>query len=414
LAFWRRGHGRWIPDVVRCIVMRPAWSVCAVATAGAMVVAFAGCANIWGFQDGILEGDATTEVGGSVTPQPDANDGATRDGSADAAPGQLVLDATPDAGGDAGADAADAVAVLQDANSDDAELDGQAVLADASSMCDASCAPAPPAGWTGPYALYEAISAPPPGPPVCPGAYSAPMDNGLEGLDAGVAQCTCACGAVSGASCGPPVVDLWSDSTCTTSCSEPLQPIGTTCTRPNFGVNCGVGVRFTLEGGAPSGGSCAPDAGTTLPLPVWQISALLCGLPPTGTPSECGGGGLCVPSPNPSGVLCISQTGASACPPGAYTVAHTYYKSSSDGRTCTPCTCGSPAGVACSATTVTAFGNTNCSGGGEIAPMGCSGDRISSAIAAASTPSGGSCAPVGGQPAGAVTPTVGRTVCCTK
>ena len=384
--------------------------------AGVMVAAFAGCADIWGFHDGIeLEVDATTGESGSVAPQPDANDEATLDGSAEAAADQLVIDATPDQGGDAGADAADVVAVLQDANGDEAEMDAQAIPADGSSLCDASCAPAPPVGWTGPYALYEAMGGPPPAPPGCPGAYSAQMDNGLEGLDAGVAQCTCACGAVSGASCGSPVVDLWSDSNCTTSCSTTLQPIGTTCTRPNFGFNCGGGVRFTLEGGAPSGGSCAPDAGTTLPAPAWQISALLCGLPPTVTPAECGGGGLCVPSPDPSGVLCISQTGASACPSGAYTVAHTYYKSSSDGRSCTPCTCGSPVGVACSAT-VTAFGNTTCTGGPtrETAPMGCSGDHIASAIAAASTPSGGSCAPVGGQPAGSVTPAMGRTVCCTK
>jgi hypothetical protein len=391
--------------------MRPAFSVSAAAAAGVMIAAFAGCANIWGFQDGIEgEVDATTEVGASVTPQPDANE------DADAEAGQFAIDAAPDAVGDAGADAEDAVAVLQDANSYDGEVEGQAVLADASSMCDASCAPVPPAGWIGPFALYEAIGAPPPGPPVCPGAYSELTDNGLEGLDAGLAQCSCACGVVSGASCDPPVVNLWSDSTCTTSCSQPFQPVGMTCTRPNFGFNCGGGVRFTLEGGAPSGGSCAPDAGTTLPPPVWPINALLCGLPPTVTPSECGGGGLCVPSPNPSGALCISQTGASACPSGAYTVAHTYYKSSTDGRTCTPCTCASPAGIACSATTVSAFGNTTCSVGStrETAPMGCSSDHIASAIAAASTPSGGSCAPVGGQPAGSVTPTAGRTVCCTK
>jgi hypothetical protein len=328
----------------------------------------------------------------------------------------VVIDATPEAAGDAGADAADAATVLQDANSDEAEADGPGVLADASSVCDASCAPSPPAGWTGPYALYEEISAPP-GPPVCRGAYAAEMDNGLEGLDAGLAQCACACGAVSGASCGPPVVNLWSDSNCTTSCSQPLQPIGTTCTRPNFGFNCGGGVHFSLEGGAPSGGTCVPDGGTTLPPPVWPIGAVLCGLPPTVTPSECGGGGLCVPSPDPSGALCISQMGASGCPAGAYSVAHTYYKSSSDGRTCTPCSCGPAAGVACSATTVTAFGNTTCMNGGqtrETAPMGCTGDHIASAIAAASTASGGSCAPMGAQPAGSVTPTMGRTVCCTK
>lgn len=397
-------------------VMRAAWSVCAVAVAGVMVVAFAGCANIWGFQDGIeREVDATTEGGGSGPPLPDANDEAMADGSAEAAPG--VLDATPDAEVDAGADAADALAVLQDANSDAPEADAQTGLSDASSMCDASCTPAPPSGWTGPYALYEALGAPPPGPAVCPGAYSAEMDNGLEGLDAGLAQCTCACGPVSGASCSPPVVDLWSDSNCTASCSQPMQPIGATCTRPNFGFNCGAGGRFTLEGGAPSGGSCAPNGGTTLPAPVWQTSALLCGLPPTVTPYECGGGGLCVPSPNPSGALCILQTGASACPPGAYTVAHTYYKSSTDGRACSPCTCGSPTGAVCTPTAVMAFGSTNCTGGStrETAPMGCSGDHIASAIAMGTTmPSGGSCAPVGGQPAGTVTPTAGRTVCCTK
>ncbi len=414
LAPFECRHGRWIPDVVRWFVMRPAWSICTLAAASVMVVAFAGCANIWGFQDGIeREVDATTDEGGSIAPQPDANEGATPDGSDDAAPDQAVIDAAPDALGDAGADAADAAAVLQDASSDEAEADGQAVLGDASSTCDASCAPAAPAGWTGPFALYEA---PPPGPPACPGAYPAPIDNGLEGLDAGAAQCTCACGVVAGASCGPPVVDLWSDSNCTASCSQPFQPIGTTCTRPNFGFNCGGGGRFTLEGGAPSGGSCAPDGGTALPAPVWQLSALLCGLPPAVTPSECAGGGVCVPTPNPAGVLCISQTGGSQCPSGAYSVPHTYYKSSSDGRSCTPCNCGPPTRIVCSPTTVTAFGTTNCSGGStrETAPMGCSGDHIASAIAAASTPSGGSCAPVGGQPDGSVTPAAGRTVCCTQ
>jgi hypothetical protein len=340
----------------------------------------------------------------------DAADGAALAPDGGDAPfegGQPSIEGAADVG--APADATDGGGASTDAGGDAA--DGQSASPDGASSCDAICAPPVSFGWSGPYALYEAAGSPPPPLPSCDaGAFGNHIDDGFEGLDAGPAQCSCACGPVTGASCGPPLISFFSDQRCTQSCSPASQTVATTCTRLNIDT-CG-GVHFTLEGGAASG-TCVPEASTTLAPPVLGGNARICGLPSSPTTSGCVGGTLCVPSPL-EGALCVAQAGTWACPAG-YPALHMYYTSYSDTRSCTSCTCGLPTGIACSATLST-FGDTNCTGGfgSSSAPAQCSGAGVRSAMTTATTATGGNCAPSGGQSAGGVTPTAGRTVCCTE
>jgi hypothetical protein len=320
----------------------------------------------------------------------------------------------PEAGADAGPEDATDGGGNESPDADGGPADAQAAPTDGASGCSALCAPALPAGWSGPYALFESATSPPVALPSCDaGAYGNHIDDGFEALDAGPPQCSCACGPVNDAGCGPPVVSFFSDMRCTQTCPPTTQTVAATCTRLSVD-SCGPAVHFTVAAGAPSG-SCEPDAATVLPS-VPPENARICGLPSTATPLTtfgCEDGGLCVPALL-DGELCVAQEGTWACPAG-YPQQHMYYTAYSDSRSCTSCTCGPPTGIACTATLST-FGNPTCSGGFAplSAPAQCGGVGVRSALTAGTTATGGACSPSGGQPTGGVTPTGARTVCCTK
>jgi hypothetical protein len=284
----------------------------------------------------------------------------------------------------------------------------------ASAGCRAACVPAPPANWQGPYAIYEGMGSPLPVPPDCAraGPYSTDAYDGTGGLQAGPAQCSCACGALTGASCGSPVISFYSDANCTMSCSPASQVIGSSCTVLDANA-CG-GLHFTLDPGPPSG-SCIPAASTTVPALEWQSNVRLCGMPSPAPTSGCGAGQLCVPSTGLpfENVYCVARTGAWACPSG-YPAQRTYFASYVDTRTCSACACDPPAGIQCSVE-VTTFGDVMCGGGAmtRSAPAGCSGAGMKAAMMMGSIATGGSCTASGGNAIGSVAPATPTTVCCT-
>jgi hypothetical protein len=283
-----------------------------------------------------------------------------------------------------------------------------------SARCRATCVGAPPANWQGPYAIYEGMGSPLPTPPDCAraGAYSIDAYDGTGALQAGPAQCSCECGAVTGASCGPPAINFYSDGSCTKSCPLASQVIGSTCTVLSV-AGCG-GLHFTLSSGAPSG-RCAPAASTTLPALEWQTNARLCGLPSSPPTSGCEAGRVCAPSTGLpfESAYCLARAGDWTCP-SLYPARRTFYASAVDSRACGACTCQSPTGVQCTAA-VSTFGDANCNGGVmmESAPAACSSAGLKAAMATGDTATGGSCAPSGGAPMGTVTPSTPTTVCCT-
>lgn len=295
-----------------------------------------------------------------------------------------------------------------------ADAGGPDAAPGASEGCRATCVATPPANWQGPYALYEGMGSPLPTPPDCAhaGAYSIDAYDGTGAPQAGPAQCSCECGAVTGASCGAPAINFYSDGSCTKRCPTASQVIGSTCTVLSV-AGCG-GLHFTLSPGATSG-TCAPAGSTTLPAIEWQTNVRLCGLPSSPSTSGCEAGRVCAPSTGLpfESAYCVARAGDWACPP-PYPARRTFYASAVDSRACSACACEPPTGVQCTAA-VSTFGDTNCNGGVmmESAPAACSGAGIKAAMATGNTATGGSCAPSGGTPVGTVSPSTPTTICCT-
>jgi hypothetical protein len=325
------------------------------------------CASIWGFEDAI---DA-----------PDSPDARVDDGAVD------------------------------DAAVDDAGLEGS------NEPCAAICVPAPPAGWQGPLAIYEGTGGPPPpAPPACAGSYTSRVYDGLNAPNAPPSDCTCTCDPPLGITCDGPVLNLFSDP-CTTHCGTPNQRITTTCTILGLGT-CG-GTHFVLDASSPTGGACAPSSTTALPDAGWTGNVRLCAMA-TGAPfvGVCDAGEICAPTTGLpfESAHCVAQAGTASCPAG-YPVRHVYFASFSDSRGCTPCGCAPPTDASCGGGTVAFYNDTACTAPAftATAPQACTnlggpkGAKFSGA-----TPSGASCAPDGGAPTGAFTPTTPTTICCTR
>ena len=284
----------------------------------------------------------------------------------------------------------------------------------APASCSSTCVGAPSANWQGPYAIYEGAGSPLPMPPECAraGAYSTDAYDGAGELQAAAAQCSCECGPVTGAKCGSPMVNFYSNGNCMQSCSPASQVIASSCT--TIDVNGCGGMHFTLTPGAASG-SCAPVSTTTLPGLEWRANVRLCGMPSPPPTSGCEAGQLCAPQAGLpfETVYCVARTGQWACPSG-YPALRTYYASYVDSRACSACTCEAPTGIQCSAM-VSTFGDPACNGATmqEAAPAACSGAGLKAAMTMRTTAAGGACGPSGGIASGTVAPSTPTTVCCT-
>jgi hypothetical protein len=137
----------------------------------------------------------------------------------------------------------------------------------------------------------------------------------------------------------------------------------------------------------------------------------------------CATGGQCLDVPSPFQLrACILKQGMTTCPATDYTVQHTYYGSATDMRGCTACTCGTPGGADCNSNAhVELWSTSGCSAGGTLSadlhplPASCVSPAPSALGGATltTTPVGGSCPPIGGQPSGMVVPENAVTVCCT-
>jgi hypothetical protein len=150
------------------------------------------------------------------------------------------------------------------------------------------------------------------------------------------------------------------------------------------------------------------------------------GCAPSGALAACGSGGanVCAPSATGSFSLCIYQSGDVACPAGAYTKQTTVSTVTADTRSCTDCTCDTPAGVGCTGGVVSISDDPSCvvsatdsNSSTHAVPSSCelaqtTFNPLFLQLSTLPLPSGGSCnVSGGGQPMGAVT-TSDITVCC--
>lgn len=279
--------------------------------------------------------------------------------------------------------------------------------------CTAHCADAPPPGWDGPFASIETTAA---APPACDGDFPHAAFDGSSSLVAPPAACTCECGAPTGVACSAPVINLFDDNTCTSSCGTKDQPLVAKpgCAVLNVG-GCG-GTHAILGASTATGGSCAPSSTATVAPASWSTVHRLCGATAPPDTSSCGAGRVCVPRPalpaRPD-VLCIASPGDVACPAG-YPTRTVAYAAFQDTRACSACTCGAPTGASCGTVAATSYGDFACTMGPKpmTAPSSCIDMGGRSASFTAPVASGGSCAKDGGAPIGDATPTSPTTICC--
>ncbi len=380
----------------------------------ALLTCLAGCPQVLGLgdyaeglQDG-GEGDAT--VGDDATDQA-SNDAMT---GADGANDGATVDEAPAADGgteDADADMApNGDAALQDASAPDAQ--------GVSCTGALACAPQVPPGWTGPLAIWEGTS----GAPSCATGFVPVFDGGVSPTDP-PAQCSCSCQSPTGAGCGS-VTMQFTKTGCTTACG----PSGGAAVVPSSGAcvnlqqyqtGCGGGMEVSISGSIADGGSCTPDASTTLPPWSWGTRAIGC-IVASQSPVGCPVGQECVPAP-PSPFearFCILQQGANPCPSGDYSVQHLYYGAVADTRGCSACTCGAAAGIDCDTNSVLQTWSDSLCSQVKLAtlpvPQACGTDAgVLRGATFTTRPTGGSCPASGGQPGGSVAPAALTTICCT-
>jgi hypothetical protein len=176
----------------------------------------------------------------------------------------------------------------------------------------------------------------------------------------------------------------------------------------------------------------APCSAVTLPTTkdvTWGTIAYTCEGSAAG---NCDHADVCVPtfippvdpSKNTTFALCVSREGDDdpaevPCPTG-YPRRDVFYLDATDGRTCSPCTCGPPQESTCSSL-VTVYTDSACSaplGSVTVGSVesGCltvpSGSPLGSKAATPPTYVPGSCQPGGGAPLGSVQPAHPYTFCC--
>jgi hypothetical protein len=439
----------------------------------ASVVGVAGCAAIWGFDDGTLGAadggpDATLDAhpsydsGRDVTLHRDAGqDGmghshhdaahdvrrevdAEHDAAHDAredvahdAREDVAHDARHDVARDAAHDTASDVRHRHDAPEDarhdtghdaghgqDAARDTGAF--DAPPPCTAVCQAAAPAGWSGPFRIFEGS---PGTAPACP----APLVQVYEGLaqpkvpDAG---CACSCGPADGGTCGAALSEFTS-----ASCGAPALPGD-----DELSVPLGACVPIpTIPGGnigravgplTPVPGACAPSPPTEVPDASWEASVLACGAPDAAAVGTCDAGQVCLPQADAGqleSTYCVMQAGAGLACPSPYTVPRSqFFAGGTDTRVCGACACG-PASTSCGGTASVLLYHS----GGNAEAGTCTGtpdnphtlsvpDTCSSgpgdgnrAMLSGVLVGQGTCAPDGGQLTGAFTTDQPTTICCT-
>jgi hypothetical protein len=130
---------------------------------------------------------------------------------------------------------------------------------------------------------------------------------------------------------------------------------------------------------------------------------------------------LCVPKPGEGFTTCVRQAGDVTCPAG-WPVRRLFFDEIADGRSCSDCACGAPAGSVC-LVSVSIASDATCSGGPvhgvfvtSPKPTSCldlpTGVALGSKAAEFVAYQPGACEPTGGETLGEVFPSGPMTFCC--
>jgi hypothetical protein len=277
-----------------------------------------------------------------------------------------------------------------------------------------ACVPVQPVGWeqNNGWNLFELHEGPFPGidggPPACDRNFALSFDSNGAFDDAG-ANCTCACPPPS-EPCPASEAQRHIDSQCNDSpCSStPLQ--NGVCAV--LGDTCGA-TSNAVEVPQPTPAGCTPSASVTIP-PPFGASVRACVSQYVAGSSDCPAGAMCQPTPGAAfgSKHCIGTAGVATCPPQSYTEQRVLYGGYSEGRGCTPCTCGAST-HSCSST-FTLYGSCpNVSSYGQYTTCVAVNPTAVFSIVPVTTASGpATCATQGGLPSGSVMVSAPFTMCC--
>lgn len=298
--------------------------------------------------------------------------------------------------------------------------------------CSGECVAFAASNWTGPFLLWLG---PEPAAPPCPATAPMVVFEGHGDLDAGPLPCApCACERPNG-DCGLPSALTANAAICgMMKATTPHTPFD-----PPTGWDGGCAADVSIAAGKLCNGAPCVESVTIAPLvvnetgcavaqpplpvdpPTWGTFARACQGSTSGT---CADLLLCAAAPAPGFRRCVAQAGVvdcSASGPTPYTEPHVFDHGVEDMRSCSPCSCGQPAGSTCTAE-IAIFGNGACTGdAGYVVTVGSDASACVDTLAGAplgsksATPSvyaAGACPPSGGLPVGDASPTAPTTFCC--
>ena len=277
---------------------------------------------------------------------------------------------------------------------------------------DHQCVPAGPAGWLGPFALYDGDPATVPS---CAPPFPVTVLRAHADLQRDDAVCSaCFCRAPTEVSCKPDSIWLHGGIDCNASLTTfDFGDDGSVCQGDGS-----ANVASVFSWGWDAIGKCAPSPSQTPVInpPAWSREVVGCASPMVG---ECGcvAGEVCAPSPAApfdDSVLCVAHPGEVACTSPIYRSRRLVHAGLADDRWCTACSCNFH-GSSCSGT-LRGHTDSACSNQVFSAPAE-TGDCVNAAARyftwTPGAPTNPGCNAQGGDSMGCARPTDPITVCCT-
>ena len=291
-------------------------------------------------------------------------------------------------------------------NAADDDGDGQLDCADAD-CAGYRCVQPAPAGWMGPFALYDGDPATA---PACAPPYSVLVLNAHADLQRESAICsTCSCSPPPDAACVPGSLTLYSAANCSGS-SSTYAPTGDGSVCQSGGVASVGSIRAS---GVNVTGTCTPVAPQTPTIapPTWGRAAVGCAAPPS-PESGCGAEEVCMPpQSSPFSEMCIAHPGVVECTGSSYRSRRVYHAGVEDSRWCTPCGCSISG--SCSGT-LQGFADSACTNGALAGSFetSCINGPATHFVWSVEPVQDAECTVSGGVALGCIRPTDPITVCC--
>jgi hypothetical protein len=296
--------------------------------------------------------------------------------------------------------------------------------------CTGQCLPVSPDGWLGPQLLWTGTEA---DAPPCPAGAPANVYEGHADLTASNTCGACSCTPPAG-SCTLPATLTANDAPCeqlTASTGhepfDPPNPWDGTCTtydaipaatQPCGGAPCIASIAIAPLVLSETGCAVAVQSAPAGSAALWGTFARAC---TAAVPTPCNDeNGICSPFLSGSSP-CIYHEGDVACPGSysPYSEKHVFYGSVDDTRSCTPCSCGAPAGSACEAlvsvysdTCSTLLDATEITAAAPLCLDVPPGSGLGSKAATPATYTPGACQASGGEAMGTAQPGEPSTFCC--